>query len=57
MTIDFLDQNGRSWGDPDVVTDASTVERVAAGEAELADLVAWIRQRRARSCAARGQRR
>jgi death on curing protein len=49
MTIDFLDQNGRAWGEPDVATDAGTVQRVAAGEAELEEIVAWIRQRTARS--------
>jgi death on curing protein len=48
MTIDFLEQNGRSWGEPDVATDAGTVERVAAGEAELEEIVGWIRERTAR---------
>jgi death on curing protein len=45
ITIDFLDQNGRTWGEPDVATDAGTVQRVAAGAADLEGIVAWIRQR------------
>jgi death-on-curing protein len=45
MTIDFLDQNGRTWGEPDVATDAEMVRRVAAGGAELEEIVAWIGQR------------
>jgi death-on-curing protein len=47
MTIDFLQQNGRSWGEPDVAVDAGTVNRVAAGAAELDEIVAWIGQRTA----------
>ncbi len=34
MTIDFLQQNGRTWGPPDVAIDAAAVKRVAAGAAE-----------------------
>jgi death on curing protein len=45
MTIDFLEQNGRTWGDPDVATDADLVGRVAAREAELEEVVGWIKQR------------
>lgn len=45
MTVDFLDQNGRSWGEPGVATDAGMVRRVAAGRAELEEILAWIRQR------------
>ena len=45
MTIDCLDQNGRTWGDPDVATDAELVGRVAAGDAELEEIVVWIKQR------------
>jgi death on curing protein len=45
MTIDFLEENGRTWGDPDVATDAETVRRVAAGGSELDEIVAWIMQR------------
>ncbi len=47
MTIDFLAQNGRPWGEPDVAIDAETVRRVAAGEAELEEIVAWVTQRTA----------
>jgi death-on-curing protein len=47
MTIDFLQQNGRSWGEPNVAIDAGTVNRVAAGDAELDEIVAWIRRRTA----------
>ena len=47
MTIDFLQQNGRTWGEPDVAIDAEAVNRVAAGAAELEDIVAWIRRRTA----------
>ena len=46
-TIDFLQQNGRAWGEPDVAIDADAVNRVAAGAAELEEVVAWIRQRTA----------
>lgn len=45
MMIDFLDQNGRPWGEPDVAEDASMVGRVAAGEATLEEIVAWIERR------------
>jgi death-on-curing protein len=47
MTIDFLGQNARPWGEPDVAGDAGVVLRVAAGEAELEEIVAWIRRRTA----------
>lgn len=47
MTIDFLQQNGRTWREPNVAIDAGTVNRVAAGVAELEEIVAWIRQRTA----------
>jgi death on curing protein len=47
MTIDFLQQNGRTWGAPDVAIDAGTVDSVAAGATELEEIVAWIRQRTA----------
>jgi hypothetical protein len=45
MTLDSLEQNGRSWGAPDVAVHADAVNRVAAGEAELEEIVDWIRQR------------
>jgi hypothetical protein len=35
----------RSWGPPDVETDAGMVVRVAAGEAGHEQLVAWINRR------------
>ena len=47
MTIDFLEQNGRSWGPPDVAIDAGAVSSVAAGAADLEEIAAWIRQRTA----------
>lgn len=47
MTIDFLEQNGRRWGEPDVAIDAELVRRVAAGEAALDEIVAWVRRRTA----------
>ena len=49
MTIDFLEQNGRAWGDPNVAIDAEAVRRVAAGAAALEEIVAWIRDRTAGS--------
>jgi len=45
MTIDFLAQNGRPWGEPDVAIDAETVRKVAAGETQLEEIVAWIQHR------------
>jgi hypothetical protein len=45
MTIDFLEQNDRRWGEPDVAIDAELVRRVAAGEAAPEEIVAWIRDR------------
>jgi death-on-curing protein len=49
MAIGFLEQNGRTWGGPNVSIDAEAVRRVAAGAAELEEIVAWIRDRTARS--------
>jgi death-on-curing protein len=45
MTIDFLELNGCAWREPDVDVDVEAVRRVAAGEAELEEIVAWIRRR------------
>jgi death-on-curing protein len=45
MTVIFLQANGCAWGKPDVDEDAQVVRRVAAGEAELEEIVAWIRRR------------
>jgi hypothetical protein len=41
----FLDANGLVWGTPDVITDAGTVERIAAGEVDRPEIVAWIERR------------
>lgn len=43
----FLDANGRSWQTEDVDADAGNVERIAAGEADHDEVVAWIRSRSA----------
>ena len=45
LTARFLDANGLEWGSQDVETDASLIERVAAGQAPHEDVVAWIRDR------------
>jgi death-on-curing protein len=45
LTARFLDANGLEWGAQDVETDASLIERVAAGEATHEEVVAWIRDR------------
>ena len=42
---DFIDVNGLVWGTPDVITDAGTVERIAAGEVDRPEIVAWIERR------------
>lgn len=41
----FLDANGRTWKTEDVDADAGTVERIASGEADHDEVVAWIRLR------------
>ncbi|MBJ7519374.1 MAG: Fic family protein [Solirubrobacteraceae bacterium] len=43
----FLDANGRTWQAEDVDADAGTVERIASGEADHDEVVAWIRSRSA----------
>lgn len=45
LTTRFLDANGMTWGAPDAVTDATLVERVAAGEATHEHVLEWIRTR------------
>jgi death-on-curing protein len=45
LTARFLDANGLTWGEREVETDAEIVERVAAGEAEHDEVIAWIRAR------------
>lgn len=47
LTARFLDANGLVWGPADPDTDASLVERVAAGEASHQAVVDWIRERTA----------
>ena len=47
LTARFLDANGLAWGPADPDTDASLVERVAAGEASQQEVVEWIRERTA----------
>jgi death-on-curing protein len=49
LTARFLDANGLPWGPPDVETDAGLVERAAAGEATLDEIIGWIRKRTATS--------
>lgn len=43
--LDFLEQNGRTWAEPDVALDGGMVERIAAGEAKLDEIAAWVRRR------------
>lgn len=45
LTARFLDGDGLQWGPPDVETDASLVERVAAGEATHEEIIVWICER------------
>lgn len=45
--VRFLDANGVAWSAPDVEQDAGTVERIAAGPAERAEVIAWIERRAA----------
>lgn len=45
LTARFLDANGLTWGPQDVQTDASLIERVAAGAAGHEEVVDWIRDR------------
>ena len=45
LTARFLDANGLEWEAQDVETDASLIERVAAGQATHEEVVAWIRDR------------
>lgn len=45
LTARFLEANGLTWGSQDVQTDARVIERVAAGDADHEEVVAWIRER------------
>lgn len=47
LTARFLDANGLAWGPADAETDASLIERVAAGEASHQEVVDWICERTA----------
>lgn len=48
LMVRFLDANGVAWSAPDVELDAGTVERIAAGAADRAEVMAWIERRTAR---------
>ncbi len=41
----FLHANGSTWGPQDTEVDASMIERIAAGEVEHAEVLAWVRRR------------
>lgn len=45
LTLTFLEHNGVEWSPPDVEVDGHMVERVAAGEAKLEEIVSWIEDR------------
>jgi death-on-curing protein len=45
LTARFLNANGSAWGPQDTEVDASMIERIAAGEVEHAEVLAWIRRR------------
>ncbi|MBA2429187.1 MAG: type II toxin-antitoxin system death-on-curing family toxin [Thermoleophilaceae bacterium] len=45
VMVDFLENNGRPFGSPDPDVDHPQVERVAAGEADLEEITAWVRRR------------
>lgn len=45
LMVRFLDANGVAWGALDVEDDAGTVERIAAGTADRAEVIAWIERR------------
>lgn len=47
LTARFLAANDVIWGPPDVDTDATLVERVAAGDATHDEVLEWIRARTA----------
>jgi death-on-curing protein len=49
VTADFLAANGRPIGPDDPDTDVPMVERIAAGGASTAEIVAWLEQRTAPS--------
>jgi death-on-curing protein len=45
MTADFLVANGRPIGPDEPETDVPMVERIAAGDAPVAEIIAWLEQR------------
>ncbi|HEX5927003.1 MAG TPA: hypothetical protein VFY45_24470 [Baekduia sp.] len=47
LTARFLDANGWAWAGQDTEVDASMVERIAAGDTDHDDIVAWIGARTA----------
>lgn len=47
LMVRFLDANGVEWHPPDLEDDAGTVERIAAGAADRAEVMAWIERRTA----------
>jgi death on curing protein len=47
LMVRFLAANGAEWCAPDVEQDAGTVERIAAGTADRAEVMAWIERRTA----------
>ena len=49
LTARFLDANGLEWKPQDAETDASMIERVAAGQATHEEVIAWIRDRTRKS--------
>lgn len=49
LMLTFLEHNGVEWSPPNVELDGHMVERVAAGETELEEIVSWIEERTAPS--------
>jgi death on curing protein len=47
LMLQFLERNGRAWGEPDVREDGETVRRLAAREPTAEDAEDWIRRRSA----------
>lgn len=45
LTLAFLEDSGSPFVDERVEEDVATVERIAAGEMQRAEIVAWIRRR------------
>ena len=47
LMLQFLERNGRPWGEPDVSEDGETVRRLAARELSVEDAEDWIKRRSA----------